>query len=513
MPHSFTSPPRSDPRRYLLALVLACEALFLSGCASHAPSSSPRPPGIERERPQVTLQFHDARLDSVVEHLATVTGRPVTCGASLAATRLTLDLREVPWDQAVEVLAAAADAQVTWRHVAGSWRVEIGRTLEGPPFEALATTPQIPASSTSGSAAKLPDPARRIDVDVEDMDLADVMEQIGADVGAHVLVDPNVQENVTVSLRGIPWREAVEVIARMTRSEVEERPGLLLVTQDPWVTINSCSANAWTVAQLMAAYSGRGLLLCPGALEGETTVDLRNRLDGRLMEQALAGLLHANGAELFALHEAWIVAPQGSRPRLAEYRVDLDAQPLAEPPATESGLWARARGVAAHDWVRTLALYGGESVFVGSEIAGSLDREWGPLSPRRELWELAQERGWRLEEQTAFLMLHGSEEGDAPPAAQATRRSLKLPDGRRVVFTLQALVIPARGGRQHPSAILSGRSYCAGDRLLDAEGEELPVELTKIERERVVLRVEGRDEVRYVIPFDDASSPSKREAR
>src|SRR5688500_4593337 len=92
--------------------------------------------------------------------------------------------------------------------------------------------------------------SQRINVDVENVDLADVMERIGRQVGRNILVDPTVQEAVTVSLRDIPWREAVDVIARMTRCEVEERPGgILVLTQPPKVTIQFTDANVRTVLQ------------------------------------------------------------------------------------------------------------------------------------------------------------------------------------------------------------------------------------------------------------------------
>lgn len=115
----------------------------------------------------------------------------------------------------------------------------------------------------------------RINVDVEGVDLADVMEQIGRQVGRNILVDPNVQETVRVSLRDIPWREAVDVIARMTRCEVEERPGgILLLTQPPKVTIQFTDANVRTVLQLLAAYSGKNIIISPD-VHGNVTLDLK----------------------------------------------------------------------------------------------------------------------------------------------------------------------------------------------------------------------------------------------
>lgn len=117
--------------------------------------------------------------------------------------------------------------------------------------------------------------SQRIHVDVENVDLQEVMERIGRQVGRNILVDPSVQETVTVSLRDIPWREAVDVIARMTRCEVEERAGgILVLTQPPKVTIQFTDANVRTVLQLLAAYSGKNIIISP-RVDGKVTLDLK----------------------------------------------------------------------------------------------------------------------------------------------------------------------------------------------------------------------------------------------
>lgn len=117
--------------------------------------------------------------------------------------------------------------------------------------------------------------SQRIHVDVESVDLQEVMERIGRQVGRNILVDPSVQETVTVSLRDIPWREAVDVIARMTRCEVEERAGgILVLTQPPKVTIQFTDANVRTVLQLLAAYSGKNIIISP-RVDGRVTLDLK----------------------------------------------------------------------------------------------------------------------------------------------------------------------------------------------------------------------------------------------
>jgi type II secretory pathway component GspD/PulD (secretin) len=132
-----------------------------------------------------------------------------------------------------------------------------------------------PLAADGGLAGPRTGSAQRIHIDVDNVDLADVMDLIGRQVGRNILVDPTVQESVTVSLRDIPWREAVDVIARMTRCEVEERPGgILVLTQPPKVTIQFTDANVRTVLQLLAAYSGKNIIISP-RVNGTVTLDLK----------------------------------------------------------------------------------------------------------------------------------------------------------------------------------------------------------------------------------------------
>ena len=93
--------------------------------------------------------------------------------------------------------------------------------------EAPASPPTVAAvaPTTTGPAPQVvAAPQRRsmlISINVENAPLDDVMDQIGAKVGWNILVDPKVQETVTINLRGVPWREAVELIAKITRCDVQ----------------------------------------------------------------------------------------------------------------------------------------------------------------------------------------------------------------------------------------------------------------------------------------------------
>jgi hypothetical protein len=129
------------------------------------------------------------------------------------------------------------------------------------------------------------------DVAVTDLDLADVMDVIGRQANVNILVDPTIHERVTVSLRDIPWREAVDVIARMTRCEVEARPGgILVLTRPVRITVWDAAGNdVRELVELAAAYAGRQISL-PRELRGVVTSfdDVRDVFWLDLIERALA---------------------------------------------------------------------------------------------------------------------------------------------------------------------------------------------------------------------------------
>jgi type II secretory pathway component HofQ len=135
-------------------------------------------------------------------------------------------------------------------------------------YSQLALTGSVAAldSQAVGSQA-----SARVDLDCLDADLAEVMDELGRLVGRNILVSPNVSESVTVSLENIPWLEAVEVLAKMTRCEVDERDnGLILLTQPAEIMIQG-TEDLRTVLQLVAAHRGHDIVV-PESLSGSVKV-------------------------------------------------------------------------------------------------------------------------------------------------------------------------------------------------------------------------------------------------
>ncbi|MBL4844691.1 MAG: hypothetical protein JKY65_04125 [Planctomycetes bacterium] len=133
--------------------------------------------------------------------------------------------------------------------------------------------PGSPLSVTLSSPAQVISGDVRIDVEAEDEDLSVVVERISQVSGLPIEVDPSVHETTTISLQSIPVRDALMILAKMSRCEVSEVGGLLRISQVEIVTLQFQEADVRTVLQLVAAYRGHSIEL-PDSLQGEVDVDL-----------------------------------------------------------------------------------------------------------------------------------------------------------------------------------------------------------------------------------------------
>ncbi len=213
------------------------------------------------QAPKVTLDFDDADVRTVLQLLAAYSGENLILADDISG-KVSVHAHELDWRSVLTALADVCRLELN----DDAFAIQVTRASKSTPATLKATRPK-----TLKAADAAP-----VDVVVEDVDLADVMEQIGRRVERNILVDPSIEETVTVSLRKIPWRGAVEAIARMTRCEVEERPGgILLLTQPPKVTIQASRAPADVFLRMLAAYSGKNLVTGPGVAGLTVSVNLK----------------------------------------------------------------------------------------------------------------------------------------------------------------------------------------------------------------------------------------------
>ena len=116
--------------------------------------------------------------------------------------------------------------------------LELDRRLERRGDEALAPSP-APREDTPAPAAGLAvevveeaPPERggaRIDLAVRDADVADVLRMIAVAAKVGLVVADDVNAKVTLEVRHVTWRQAIDVIAHLEGLAVTEEDGIVLV--------------------------------------------------------------------------------------------------------------------------------------------------------------------------------------------------------------------------------------------------------------------------------------------
>ena len=115
-----------------------------------------------------------------------------------------------------------------------------------------------------------------VTIDVRDKDLREVLSKIGDQVKVNIVVDPQVEESVTLTLETIDWREALDILARETNCvvvEVSDR--LIRFTQPPSINIEFQDAELAVVLELLAKQSGANIVISED-VQGKVSLTLRD---------------------------------------------------------------------------------------------------------------------------------------------------------------------------------------------------------------------------------------------
>lgn len=479
---------------------------LLAACASDphppAPAVSVAPIGTraaaaEPAEPAATARLSTATvtlegrlpLSEALRQLSAQTGVALELDPGLdgpAAVRLAV--RRQPWERALSALLHAGGLRAV--RAGGGLRVGRGQ-LPGLPFDPPPETPPpVPPP--------LPPPggARAIDLNVEGADLAQVVARIAEQAGVPIAVDPDVHERVSAALTGVPWREALEVLARLARCEVVEARGRLLVRRPEEVLLDFTAADVRTLLELLAAYGGHSLVIAPEAPRVEITLRQRARLAPLRLSEALgaaSGLMIERRGDLLLVGAA---AGWGS--------LDLDSEPvpLPEPAATQPPVRLRARGAPVRPILGALARLAGYTLVSGPLPPAwlQLDREGDPGQVLRAVLAAAGLEA-RVEGQLLVVLgAHGPARTSPPVSAELT-----LKDGRRVGLGVEAtLVLVGDEAELDSRALIDGRLYAIGDPLRDpATGQPLQVELAYVAPDGLLLTGEalgGDGQVRIEFP-------------
>lgn len=172
------------------------------------------------------------------------------------------------------------------------------KTKEPPKVKAKAR-PSRPSVMNSTPKSPPPKYQRVISVDVVDTLLSEVMAEIREKTGAEIYVDPRVDRKITITLRDLPWRDIVRVIARIYKLDlkVKERDKFVFHSR-PKTSIEFADANLKTALLMLAKKSGQNIIIAP-EVKGKVSA----RLEQISASDALRALAKNGGYEVVSTNK------------------------------------------------------------------------------------------------------------------------------------------------------------------------------------------------------------------
>jgi len=201
-------------------------ALALSLLAPRADAQVP-----SREA-RINLRLAEQSLDTVIDFVRDRSGVNIVLIDKegdpnlLSATPVTMELTDVPWRDALELVAEKVGAVVEQR---------TGGVL-------IVTRPQ------------------RVTFEFPDADVRQVIDTIARASGANIVIGPDVQGFVSVRFSDVPWRDALDVVARtLGYTVVEENRGVLRVV-DPLTLQDQLETRTYQLRYLRPKSTYRPIL-------------------------------------------------------------------------------------------------------------------------------------------------------------------------------------------------------------------------------------------------------------
>lgn len=174
------------------------------------------------------------------------------------------------------------------------------------PAAAPRTPPPVPASPAPTSPVPAYSGGARIDLAFADADVRAVVAAIGSAAGTNVLVEPGFDARLSIQVRQLPWREALDRVARSVGGEVHPLGDeLLALVRSHLVTYGCRERDATLAIRDIARAAGRSVMVSPFCRGKPVTVELANER----FVPALAATVRAAGLKVEARGQVLVVLP------------------------------------------------------------------------------------------------------------------------------------------------------------------------------------------------------------
>ena len=120
------------------------------------------------------------------------------------------------------------------------------------------------------------DAASRLNLNLKDRDLRDIVASIRRKTNANIIMDPGIEQPITIELRDVHWRQALELVAEQGGCVVRELDGgVIKIEQPPTVFFAFENTDIQKVIDTIAKISGANIVVNP-EVQGTMTVRLKN---------------------------------------------------------------------------------------------------------------------------------------------------------------------------------------------------------------------------------------------
>ncbi len=117
---------------------------------------------------------------------------------------------------------------------------------------------------------------KRISINVQEKSLRDLLKFIGGKAGVNILVDPEIQEKITIRLINVYWKNALKVITEKAKCVVEQiSPNLYRVTKPPTVNMEFMNADIRVVLDFLAKQANSNIIISQ-AIQGKVNLSLKD---------------------------------------------------------------------------------------------------------------------------------------------------------------------------------------------------------------------------------------------
>lgn len=213
----------------------------------------------------VTLKVTNAGVREVIEQVARQADINIVV-ADDVAERITVEFNNEPWRDALRAVVEAKNLRVEERP-------------DGVLYVSRRPEPGTPEKKRNDSVAGQGD---KVDLTARDRRLGDILSELAREAGISIVVESGrvakleelkvpAERLMNIDLRGVPWPQALSLIAEKAGLEVEKLSEALFVVRRPHISFAFADAPVREVLDLIAKQSGMNIVVAP-EVKGNVTM-------------------------------------------------------------------------------------------------------------------------------------------------------------------------------------------------------------------------------------------------